>query len=560
VWRSLVLALALLPGLAAPEVAQSAGPSPEVARHITDVTSADSAVQEAAAVALGKTGDRKILPLLEALREGSVYVRSLPGGKKDTVIVGDKVSEGDKTLVPLFTAYGREPIAGPDGKPLLADLSALGEVSTGRSLRIAIRPLIDAFSGQSDLSNPDPAARRAAATKMAYTGDAATLKLLEDALPKETDRWVRFALEEGSALIRLRLGDPAERVIAAETLGRLRSANAMEALYQIAGDPQAPAPLAAAAQIAVKRIERWGLFTQAIEIAFQGLSLSSILLLMALGLAIVFGLMGVINMAHGELMALGAYSTFLMQGWFATYFPGSFDYYFLVALPFSFLVSASAGFLLERGVIRFLYGRPLETLLLTWGVSLMIQQGLRLWFGAANVDVSSPRWLSGGIPVMIGVQLPYNRLFIIGLAAISVGAMYLLLFRTDAGLRIRAVTQNRGMAACLGVRARWVDAGTFALGAGLAGLAGCAITQIGNVGPELGQNYIVDSFMVVVTGGVGKLAGSILAAIGIGGLNKIIEPGMGAVFGKVLILVLVILFIQRRPAGLFATKGRYAES
>ena len=559
-WRSLLLALALLPGLAAPAVAQSAGPSPEIAKHLADVTSADSAVQEAAAVALGKTGDRKILPLLEALREGSVYVRSLPGGKKETVIAGDKVSEGDKTLVPLFTAYGREPITGPDGKPLLADLSTLGEVSTGRSLRIAMRPLIDAFSGQNDLTNPDPAARRAAATKMAYTGDTGTLKLLQDALPKETDRWVRFALEEGAALILLRLGDPAERVIAAETLGRLRSANASEPLYQIAGDPQAPAPLAAAAQVAVKRIERWGLFTQAIEIAFQGLSLSSILLLMALGLAIVFGLMGVINMAHGELMALGAYSTFLMQGWFATYLPGSFDYYFLVALPFSFLVSASAGFLLERGVIRFLYGRPLETLLLTWGVSLMIQQGLRLWFGAANVDVSSPRWLSGGIPVMIGVQLPYNRLFIIALATICVGAMYLLLFRTDAGLRIRAVTQNRGMAACLGVRARWVDAGTFALGAGLAGLAGCAITQIGNVGPELGQNYIVDSFMVVVTGGVGKLAGSILAAIGIGGLNKIIEPGMGAVFGKVLILVFVILFIQRRPSGLFATKGRYAES
>ena len=559
-WRSLVLALALLPGLAAPAVAQSAGPSPEITKQIADVASADSAVQEAAAITLGKTGDRKILPLLEALREGSVYVRPLPGGKKETVIVGDKVSEGDRTLVPLFTAYGREPITGPDGKPLLADLSTLGEVSTGRSLRIAMRPLIDAFSGQNDLTNPDPAARRAAATKMAYTGDTATLKLLQDALPKETDRWVRFALEEGAALILLRLGDPAERVIAAETLGRLRSANASEPLYQIAGDPQAPAPLVAAAQIAVKRIERWGLFAQAIEIAFQGLSLSSILLLMALGLAIVFGLMGVINMAHGELMALGAYSTFLMQGWFATYLPGSFDYYFLVALPFSFLVSASAGFLLERGVIRFLYGRPLETLLLTWGVSLMIQQGLRLWFGAANVDVSSPRWLSGGIPVMIGVQLPYNRLFIIALATICVGAMYLLLFRTDAGLRIRAVTQNRGMAACLGVRARWVDAGTFALGAGLAGLAGCAITQIGNVGPELGQNYIVDSFMVVVTGGVGKLAGSILAAIGIGGLNKIIEPGMGAVFGKVLILVLVILFIQRRPSGLFATKGRYAES
>jgi urea transport system permease protein len=559
--KPLLLALALLlPGPAAPAVAQSVAPSPDIARHIADVASGDAAVQEAAAVALGKSGDRKILPLLEALREGSVYVRSLPGGKKETVIVGDKVSEGDKTLVPLFTAYGREPVAAADGKPLLVELSALGEVSTGRRLRIAIRPLIDAFAGQGDLVNPDPATRRAAATKMGHTGDASALTVVEEALPKETDRWVRFALEEAAALIRLRTGTETERVAAAGALGRLRSANAMEPLAQIVGDTQAPAPLAAAAREAVKRIERWGLFTQGIEIAFQGLSLSSILLLMALGLAIVFGLMGVINMAHGELMALGAYSTFLVQGWFTAHFPDRFDYYFLVALPFSFLVSATAGFLLERGVIRFLYGRPLETLLLTWGVSLMIQQGLRLWFGAANVDVTSPRWLSGGIPVMIGVQLPYNRLFIIGLAGICVGAMYVLLFRSDAGLRIRAVTQNRGMAACLGVRARWVDAGTFALGAGLAGLAGCAITQIGNVGPELGQNYIVDSFMVVVTGGVGKLAGSILAAIGIGGLNKIIEPGMGAVFGKVLILVLVILFIQRRPSGLFTTKGRYAES
>jgi urea transport system permease protein len=570
VWQSLLLALALLPGLIAPAAAQgagaspagaaaAAGPSPEIGKHLADVASSDAAVQEAAALALGKTGDRKLLPLLEALREGSVYVRPLPGGRKETVIVGDKVTEGEKTFVPLFRAYGREPIIGSDGEPVLADVTSLEEVPTGRSLRIAIRPLIDAFSGQSDLVAPDPATRRAAATKMGYTGDAATRQVLAEALGGERDRWVRFAIEEAIALIRLRTGTDSERVAAAEALGRLRSANAMEPLYQIASDAQAPAPLATAARDAIKRIERWGLFAQGIEIAFQGLSLSSILLLMALGLAIVFGLMGVINMAHGELMALGAYATFLMQGWFTAYVPAYFDYYVLAALPFAFSVSAAAGFVLERGVIRHLYGRPLETLLLTWGVSLIIQQGLRLWFGAANVDVTSPRWLSGGVPVMVGVQLPYNRLFIIGLAAVAVGAMYLLLFRTDAGLRIRAVTQNRAMAACLGVRARWVDAGTFALGAGLAGLAGCAITQIGNVGPELGQNYIVDSFMVVVTGGVGKLLGSILAAIGIGGLSKMVEPGMGAVFGKVLILALVILFIQRRPSGLFATKGRYAE-
>ncbi len=554
-----VIVLALLSGwFAAP--AAAAGPPPEVAKHIADVASADGAVQEGAAVALGKTGDRKILPLLEALREGSVYVRGLPGGKKETVIVGDKVSEGDKTLVPVFSAYGREPLTGPGGKPLLVELSSLQEVSAGRSLRLALRPLIDAFSGQSDLINPDPAVRRAAATKMGNAGDPSALPTLTDALAKEQDRWVRHAVEEAMALIRLREGTEAERVLAARRLGELRSVNALERLQELSGDAQAPAVLQQGARDALKRIERWGLLTQAIEIGFQGLSLSSILLLMALGLAIVFGLMGVINMAHGELMALGAYATFVTQNWFTAHAPASFDYYFLVALPVSFLVAGVAGFLLERGVIRFLYGRPLETLLLTWGVSLVIQQGLRVWFGAANVDVTAPKWLSGGIPVMVGVQLPYNRLFIIGLAAVCVTGMYLLLFRTDAGLRIRAVTQNRGMAACLGVRARRVDAYTFAMGAGLAGLAGCALTQIGNVGPELGQNYIVDSFMVVVTGGVGKLLGSILAAVGIGGLNKIIEPSMGAVFGKVLILVFVILFIQRRPSGLFAAKGRYADS
>jgi urea transport system permease protein len=265
-------------------------------------------------------------------------------------------------------------------------------------------------------------------------------------------------------------------------------------------------------------------------------------------------------MAHGELMALGAYATFVVQNWFRATWPEWFDAYFLVALPVSFLVAAAVGLALERGVIRRLYGRPLETLLLTWGASLIIQQGLRLWFGAANVDVSSPRWLSGGVPVMVGLQLPLNRIFIIGLATACVVGMYWLLFRTDAGLRIRAVTQNRGMSACLGVRAGRVDAMTFALGAGLAGLAGAALTQVGNVGPSLGQNYIVDSFMVVVTGGVGKLAGTILAAVGIGGLNKGIEPALGAVFAKVAILVAVILFLQRRPAGLFANRGRNADT
>jgi urea transport system permease protein len=562
VFIRLLLALVLLPGLITPAAAQGAAssPPPEIAKALAEVASSDAAVQEAAAVVLGKSGDRKILPLLEALREGSVYVQSLPGGKKETVIVGDKVSEGDKTMVPLFSAYGREPIVGPGGKPLLIELSKLEEVATGRSLRLVLRPLIDAFSGQTQLTDPDWTVRQSAVVKMGNGGDAGSLPALTEALAKEKDRWVRYALEEAIALIQLKSGSPAERVIAATRLGALGSGDALDRLRDVAGAAGAPSALAQAAADAVKRIERWGLLTQGIQVIFQGVSLGSILLLMALGLAIIFGLMGVINMAHGELMALGAYTTYVTQGWFQGNAPGAFEYYFLVSLPLSFLVAGAAGFVLERGVIRFLYGRPLETLLLTWGISLMIQQGLRLWFGAANVDVISPKWLSGGVPVMVGFQLPYNRLFIIGLATVAVAGMYLLLFKTDAGLRIRAVTQNRGMAACLGVRSRRVDALTFALGSGLAGLAGCALTQIGNVGPELGQNYIVDSFMVVVTGGVGKLLGTILAAIGIGGLNKIIEPSFGAVFGKVAILVLVILFIQRRPSGLFAAKGRYADS
>ncbi len=558
----LLLALALLPGLTAPAAAQGAAGSkpPEIVKAITEVASSDAAVQEAAAVALGKTGDRKLLPLLEALREGSVYVRVLPGGKKETVIVGDKVNEGDKTLVPIFTAYGREPLQSSDGKPLLVDFSTLEEVPTGRSLRLVLRPLIDAFSGTTQLADPDWTVRQAAAVKMGNSGDPAALPTLTEALAKENDRWVRYAIEEAIALVQLKSGTPAERVNAATRLGALGSSDALDRLRDTSGAAETPPALKQATADAIKRIERWSLLTQGIQVAFQGVSLSSILLLMALGLAIIFGLMGVINMAHGELMALGAYTTYVTQGWFQGHAPGAFEYYFLLALPLSFLVAGAAGFALERGVIRFLYGRPLETLLLTWGISLMIQQGLRLWFGAANVDVISPKWLSGGVPVMVGIQLPYNRLFIIALATVAVAGMYLLLFKTDAGLRVRAVTQNRGMAACLGVRSRRVDALTFALGAGLAGIAGCALTQIGNVGPELGQNYIVDSFMVVVTGGVGKLLGTILAALGIGGLNKIIEPGLGAVFGKVAILVAVILFIQRRPSGLFAAKGRYADS
>ena len=526
--------------------------SPEITGALTDLTGENADKREAAVTVLGKTRDPKWLQFLSALREGSVYARTR-AGKTEVVVGGAKATRGDQDVIDIASAYDR----GPLGTVPLAELK---EVPADRRLRLVIKPFLDADETRTQLADPDPAVRRGAAVKLGNQAEAGAAPVVEAALEREADRWVRHALREALALIRLANGNPAQRADAARTLGELHSESARPALERLVADTGASPAARQAAGQAIRRIDRWGLLTRTVETLFQGASLASILLLMALGLAVVFGLMGVINMAHGELMALGAYATFVVQNWFRAAWPERVDLYFVVALPVAFLVAAAVGLVLERGVIRLLYGRPLETLLLTWGASLIIQQGLRLWFGAANVDVSAPRWLSGGVPVMVGLTLPYNRVFIIGLATVSVGAMYWLLFRTSAGLRIRAVTQNRAMSSCLGVRAGLVDATTFAFGAGLAGLAGCALTQIGNVGPSLGQNYIVDSFMVVVTGGVGKLAGTILAAAGLGGLTKGIEPALGAVFGKVAIPVAVILFLQRRPAGLFATRGRNAEA
>ncbi|PYN58783.1 MAG: urea ABC transporter permease subunit UrtB [Candidatus Rokuibacteriota bacterium] len=549
---TVLLALVVWLAVGAAGHAASAAPSPEVAGALADLRTADADKRETAVTVIGQTRDPKWIRFLGALRDGSVYART-HGGATELVVGGSKATRGDQDVIDVVGAYDREPLG-------TVPLSELKEVPADRRLRLVIKPFLDADETKGQLADPDPGVRRGAAVKLGNQAAAGAAPVVEDALTKEGDRWVRHALAEALALIRLANGDGAQRAAAAQALGELHSESALPALQRLAADTAAAPAERDAAVHAIRRIQRWGLLTRTVETVFQGASLGSILLLMALGLAVVFGLMGVINMAHGELMALGAYATFVVQNWFRAAWPAHFDSYFLVALPVSFLVAAAVGLVLERGVIRFLYGRPLETLLLTWGASLIIQQGLRLWFGAANVDVSAPSWLSGGVPVMVGLTLPYNRVFIIGLATVSVAAMYWLLFRTSAGLRIRAVTQNRAMSSCLGVRAGVVDATTFAFGAGLAGLAGCALTQIGNVGPSLGQNYIVDSFMVVVTGGVGKLAGTILASAGLGGLTKGIEPALGAVFGKVAILVAVILFLQRRPAGLFATRGRNAEA
>ncbi len=548
--KRLLLLLWLVAWLAGPPASHAQ--SPEALKALADLAVDDGDKREAAVNALGGTRDPKWLDFLAALRDGNVYART-QGKTADVVIGGAKSTKGEAELVEIASAYDRKPLG-------TVAASSLTEIAADRRLRIAIKPFLDADETRVQLASPDAERRRGAAMKLGHQADAAAATVVEAAIARERVERVRHALQEALALIRLAHGAPAVRILAAQSLGDLHSFDAMPALQKLGVDAAAsPAERDAAIQ-AIRQIERWSLLVRTVETVFQGASLASILLLMALGLAIVFGLMGVINMAHGELMALGAYSTFVVQNVFRARWPEWFDAYFVVALPVSFVIAALVGVVLERGVIRRLYGRPLETLLLTWGASLIIQQGLRLWFGAANVDVSSPSWLSGGFALMTGLTLPFNRLFIIALASVSVAGMYWLLFRTDRGLTIRAVTQNRGMSSCLGVRAGVVDAVTFGLGAGLAGLAGAALTQIGNVGPSLGQNYIVDSFMVVVTGGVGKLAGTILAAAGIGGLNKGIEPALGAVFAKVAILVAVMIFLQRRPAGLFATRGRSAEA
>ncbi|MCB0060484.1 MAG: urea ABC transporter permease subunit UrtB [Caldilineaceae bacterium] len=291
--------------------------------------------------------------------------------------------------------------------------------------------------------------------------------------------------------------------------------------------------------------------------AFNGLSLGSILLLVSLGLAFAFGLMGVINMAHGEFIMIGAYVAYLFQQTFAGILGGvEPGIWFILAFPAAFLIAAALGALMEVTLVRHLYGRPLDTLLATWGVGLILQQAARSIFGAPNVNVSSPVWLSGGVDIGAGLLLPYKRIFIIALVCIVVIAVYYYLYRTINGRRLRAVMQNREMASCLGVRSRWVDASTFALGTGLAGVAGVALTQIGSIGPALGTAYIVDAFMVVVLGGVGRLPGTILAAVLIGVLNTVLELGTSATVGKVLVLLLIIAFLQWKPSGLAALQTR----
>ncbi|TBU91547.1 urea ABC transporter permease subunit UrtB [Phytopseudomonas dryadis] len=478
--------------------------------------------------------DSARLPLLEALNQGRL------------------AADSDKT--PFIEEADGYRAAEGDGDPAAAQ-----PTDTPRKLRLnnRLRGLVAGALASHRLLAEDAGQRLAAARQLQKSAKPAQLALLDERLAAEQDAAVRDALTLALANLQLVDPNPAVRLAAVRLLGETGEPLARTRL-ELLLEPgvESDASVRTAAETSLAQVKRKLLVGELLGQAFSGMSLGSILLLAALGLAITFGLLGVINMAHGEMLMLGAYSTYMVQTLFQRFAPEALALYPLAALPVAFFVTAVIGMALERTVIRHLYGRPLETLLATWGISLILIQLVRVLFGAQNVEVANPYWLSGGIQVLPNLVLPYNRIVIIGFALFVVVLTWLLLNKTRLGLNVRAVTQNRNMAACCGVPTGRVDMLAFGLGSGIAGLGGVALSQIGNVGPDLGQSYIIDSFLVVVLGGVGQLAGSVMAAFGLGLANKILEPQIGAVLGKILILALIILFIQKRPQGLFALKGR----
>ena len=409
------------------------------------------------------------------------------------------------------------------------------------------------------LFSKDDKLRGQAIASLLKDPDESKLALLDKALALETNLALKAKLSLARAAALLGSSDKAKRLEAAKALADSKEPATQLLLnerFQLESDAEVKAQL----QASLAKIKSSLGLGETLGVVFTGISLGSILLLAALGLAITYGLMGVINMAHGELIMIGAYATYVVQSLFRQYLPGAFDGYLIAAIPVAFMASALVGAVMERSVIRFLYGRPLETLLATWGISLILMQTVRTVFGAQNVGVENPSWMSGSFALLPNLSLPYNRLMIVVFALLVLAGVALVISKTRLGLFVRGVTQNRPMAACMGVNTARIDTYAFSLGSGIAGLAGCALSQVGNVGPDLGQNYIVDSFMVVVLGGVGQLAGTVYAALGLGVLNKILEGWQGAVLAKIAVLIFIIVFIQKRPQGIFALKGRSAEA
>ncbi|MCJ8519682.1 urea transport system permease protein [Pseudorhizobium tarimense] len=524
----------LIISAAAPSLAQS-DPKP----FIDQLADANFKQAEEIIGQIAATGDARVVPALEAFAEGDLYAR-----KADDVVFITKTSGSKLALVDPLTGES----AGEAAK------GAMTKIKVNNNLRRAIRDALGALT----LMSPDRNARLQAANTMLAAPSEDNLELIETALAKETDGEVRARMEEARAVSLLTSGRSIEEK--REAIERIRNYGGRDAIGVLRGAyGSVDASLQPDIDKAIGAIESEIALWDMAQNVWYGLSLGSVLLLAAIGLAITFGVMGIINMAHGEMVMLGAYSTFVVQDLIRSSAPQLFDWSLAIALPVAFLVTAAVGLAIERGVIRFLYGRPLETLLATWGISLILQQAIRSIFGPTNQEVGNPSWMSGSF-ALGGMNVTWNRMWIIIFSLSIFFALLVLMKKSSFGLQMRAVTQNRRMASSMGIRTPWVDAFTFALGSGIAGIAGVALSQIDNVSPNLGQSYIIDSFMVVVFGGVGNLWGTLVGAMSLGVLNKFLEPWAGAVLGKILVLVLIILFIQKRPRGLFALKGRAVEA
>jgi urea transport system permease protein len=501
---------------------------------------------------------------------------ALAGGENETRIeaINKVVASGDTAARPFLQAMLDDSVKLTSTQVFIVDVGGNAiDATTGAAVTLPadaediinsnrLRSVLETGMAFLDLLAADIGVRTAAIQILQDADiDDSKTALLESAEAQEKDTALKAQLTQILAGVQLRSTDKNVRLAAAKNLGDGTSQNIKQMLStRLAADGETDGDVRTAIQSSIAKIDRHLKIYGYIGQIFTGISLGSILLLAALGLAITYGLMGVINMAHGEMMMLGAYTTFVVQNLFRAHLPSLFDAYVVAAIPCAFVVTALIGMALERTVIRFLYGRPLETLLATWGISLMLMQAVRSLFGAQNVQVENPSWLSGGIDIAANLTLPYNRIAIIIFSVIVLSLMGLLLTKTRLGLFVRAVTQNRAMARCVGVNTNKVDTRAFGLGSGIAGLAGVALSQVTNVGPDLGSNYIVDSFMVVVLGGVGQLAGAVYAALGLGIISKFLEGVSGAVLAKIIVLIFIIVFIQKRPQGLFALKGRSADA
>ena len=510
----------------------------------------------------------EVVSWLDQWKEGSIYLYEAPDAKLTAVtLTGEAAADG--TLATVQVADGT-PLLDASGAVVRINPKITDFADTTSGLRRAMKEVSDLAA----LANPDLAKRLRAIQDSSIGQNQQKLPALLALQQSETHPKAVRALKESIAIIQLKSPDRKERIAACNTLASIKSLASHDIIKSLEAEAEKSkdAELVDAAQKAIVAIDSHISSINAVGTAFRGISLGSVLLVVAIGLAITFGLMGIINMAHGELIAVGAYTTYMIQNIFAAglqlspfgmsiSIPGmnlssGGNLYFIIALPASFLAAALVGLLLERSIIRFLYRRPLESLLATWGISLVMQQLFRLIFGANNVQVSSPDWLSGNW-TFNDVIFGWNRVFVIGFAILIIVVTWLVINKTQLGLLIRAVMQNRNMAACMGIRTERVNMMTFAFGCGLAGLAGAFLSQIGNVGPSLGQNYIVDAFMTVVVGGVGNILGTVISALGIGIADQTLQQYLGnPVIGKILVLGAIILFLQWRPAGLFVTRSR----